>query len=518
MQKSGENNLLLSEPIESNSAECSCSKGTQLLGDGTAAKAPVSLPEIDAAVNPKTYAEKSAKGNKSKLAIFASVRLTVVLLSLVALTILLGAWCPQESQVGQEKVIEQFGEDMATFLIKAGIADIFHTPFFLLLIGLLTVNMIACSFQRVFPKVRQLKQQMPYLSDRSVLKLPWHYQLVCSGEAEAIRLILAKEFGRLHYVTNWQNNRLQAEFGKVGQLAPTITHIGLLSLLLGVTITSWTGFSGFSPVPLSEYLSFSEAKHSSLWLGKLPTWRVKVNSTSRIDYPSGEAKQWYSDLTVVDSEGKSLKHQEISVNNPLSYDGVDIYQSSWGLDGLLLRFNGQNRTFNLRPMGKLYAAFLPLGQDCVMIFSVHDQKSPLRLFAKRPDWPSPRLLGEVPLNKELKLGSVSVKYLKAIPVTGLQYKCDPGLIVTFCAFAFIIAGVILAAVPHRLVWAEISDTDPDRSYGEKPLRRSVVTIGGRSPKAKFAFEKQMNKLVTLLEKSDANRIQSRPINMEMADV
>lgn len=517
MQKSRDN-LLVASTGELNSPEASTDQIRQPLANGVATDETVCLTQAASLLSLKTKPEKSSSANKSKLAIFASVRLTVVLLSLIALTILIGAWCPQESQVGQEKVIEQFGEDMAMFLIKAGIADIFHTPFFLILIGLLTVNMIACSFQRVFPKVRLLRQPMPYLSSQSVIKLPWHHQLVFNGDVERARSILSGELARLHYVTNWQKNRLQAEFGKFGRLAPTITHIGLLSLLAGVTITSWTGFSGFSPVLLNDYLSFHDAKHSHLWLGQLPTWRVKVNSTSRVDYPSGEAKQWFSDLSVVDSQDKILMRQEISVNNPLTYDGVDIYQSSWGLDRLLLRFNGQTRSFNLRPMGKLYAAFLPLGQDCVLIFSVHDQKQPLRLFAKRPDWTAPRLLGEVPLKHELKLGSVSVEYIKALPVTGLQYKRDPGLIVTFCAFAFIIAGVILAAVPHRLVWADISEEFAQESNDENRQNQSVVTIGGRSIKAKVAFEKQMKRLVTLLEKADSNKLQSKRANVEMAHV
>ena len=456
-----------------------------------------------------------ATGKKSKLAIFASVRLTVTLLSLIAITVLVGAWCPQESQVGQEKVIEQFGEDMAMFLIKAGVADIFHTPFFLLLIGLLTVNMIACSFQRVFPKVRLLKQPMPFLGSQSVKKLPWSSQVNLRVEAQTLKSILSKELGNQHYVTTWQENRLQAEFGKIGRLAPTITHIGLLSLLAGVTITSWTGFSGFSPVLLNDYLSFQDAKHSTLWLGRLPEWRVRVNSTSRVDYPTGEAKQWFSDLSVVDSQNKTLARQEISVNNPLSYDGVDIYQSSWGLDKLLLRFNGQTRTFNLRQMGKLYAAFLPLGENCILIFSVHDQKTPLRLFAKRPDWPSPRLLGEIPLNKEIKLGSVSLQYLQTVPITGLQYKSDPGLIVTFVAFAFIITGVILAAVPHRLVWADICE-EPTKKDNNEPA--TILTIGGRSAKARVAFEKGMKKLVTLLEKADKSKLQSNTASGEIAHV
>ena len=83
----------------------------------------------------------------------------------------------KKSQVGQEKVIEQFGPDLAETFIRLGVAYIFHTPFFLSLIGTLTVNMIACSMQRVFPKVRLLKLPLPMIGGKEIQRLPFHVNL-----------------------------------------------------------------------------------------------------------------------------------------------------------------------------------------------------------------------------------------------------------------------------------------------------------------------------------------------------
>ncbi|PWT95564.1 MAG: hypothetical protein C5B53_11205, partial [Candidatus Melainabacteria bacterium] len=391
--------------------------------------------------------------------LFASVRLTVLLLSLLAATVLVGAWCPQEAQVGQEKVIEAFGPDLATILIKLHVADIFHSYWFLLLIGLLTVNIIVGSLKHVFPKLRLLVRPMPVLQAGEIAKLPFFWQREIAGEPEAIKQLLFDHLRKQHYSVSWTGPKLTAEFGKFGRLAPSITHVGLLTLLAGVTITAWTGFSGFQPILVGSQMSFAESQHANPWLGKLPSWKILVNGSRREDYDNGEAKQWYSSLSVVDDQGKKIKTEEISVNNPLSYQGVDIYQSSWGLGELQLEFNGHKRQLNLRPMGKLYATFLPLAEDSVLIFSVRNQKAPLRIFAKRPDWQSPRLLAEVQPGKKVALGSVVVRYVEAVPITGLQYKCDPGLAVTFTAFGFIILGVLLTVVPHRQIWAEVTELD-----------------------------------------------------------
>ena len=434
---------------------------------------------------------------------FASVRLTVVLLCLLAATVLIGAWCPQEAQVGQEKVIEAFGADFATILIKTHVADIFHSYWFLLLIALITVNIIVGSFKHVFPKLRLLVRPMPLLQAGEIARLPFYWQTEVASDLDKVKQLIGAQLRKQYYSVSWTGRSLTAEFGKFGRLAPSITHVGLLTLLAGVTITAWTGFSGFQPIQVGKEMSFADSQHANPWLGKLPDWKIAVNSSRREDYENGDAKQWYSSLSVINNQGKKVKTEEISVNNPLSYQGVDIYQSSWGLGELKLEFNGHERHLSLAPMGKLYAAFLPLMEESVLIFSIRNQTAPLRIFAKRPDWQSPRLLAEVQPGKQIALGSVVVRYIEAVPITGLQYKCDPGLAVTFTAFGLIILGVLLTVVPHRQVWAEVSAFEE----ADEPL--ALLRIGGRSPKAKIGFEQQMRDLLASFE--DAPNAITKPL-------
>jgi len=425
--------------------------------------------------------------------VLASVKLTIFLMSLTALTVLIGAWCPQESANGKEKVIEQFGPEAAKTLAQFGITDIYHSPWFLSLIAMLTVNMIACSFMRVFPRVKLLNKPLPFIGGKEIGKLPVNKSVLITKDEKSALAAMALKLAAKGFKVSTNGERLLAEYGKYGRLAATVTHIGLLTLLVGVTITSWTGFSGFQPVLLNSHLDFHESEHSKLWIGKLPEWTVRVDETRREDHPSGEPKQWFSKLTVVDKNGKDVKSQEISVNNPLSYDGVDIYQSSWGLDHILLNFNGNERRLDLRPMGKLYAAFLPLDQDTMMLFSVRADGQPIKIFAKRPDWEGPRMLTELTQDKPAKLGPVTISLIKKMPVTGLQYKCDPGLPITYIAFGFIIVGVLMAAIPHRHVWvsletkAEDADAIKDPPMTVKPAK--VLYFGGRSVKAKVGFDR-----------------------------
>lgn len=435
-----------------------------------------------------------------RLSMFASVKLTILLLVLTAGTVLVGAWCPQEGAVGKEKVVEQFGPTVAAYMLNYGIADIFHSPWFLGLIGLLTVNMVACSVQRVFPKVRSLLQPMKCLGQREIKKLAVSEQRVLvpvsavpgspadlQSKKEACIEDFAKRLKKAGYFVSLSQNRLTGHWGKIGRLAPTITHIGLLSLLAGVTVTSWTGFNGFQGVDLHDTMSFRESEHSKQWIGKLPKWHVRVDATRREDYEGGQPKQWYSTLTVIDDAGKVLKTQEISVNNPLTYDGVDIYQSSWGLHSINISFSGHDYKLPLQQMGpRVNAAFLPLDAKTIMIFSVRGQEQPVRVFAKVPEWKQPRILAVLPKGVTQKLGAVDVRFEEVIPATGLQYKSDPGLPITYVAFGFIIVGVMLAAIPYRQLWASVEQNDD----GDL-----ILISGGVSRKGKKAFERGLRKIM-----------------------
>jgi len=427
--------------------------------------------------------------------------MSVILIALTAATILAGAWCPQESQVGREKVFETLGKDNGQLVINLGLADTFHSPWFLFLIAMLSLSMLAASFERVFPRLLTLKNKMPLLDGLGIAKLPFNKKVECesfTGTESGITANVAlndieTKLKHKRFTVIRDGNKLTGEQGLIGRLAPSVTHVGLLSLLVGVTITSWTGFNGFQPVKLGDCLSFADSQHSKLWMGSLPKWNARVIETRRENHPTGEPKQWYTTLAIEDKFGKVLHKGELSVNNPLTYDGVDIYQSSWGIDSIALKFNGQKQTVPVNPMGKRFAAFLPLDQDSVMIFSVIDQKSDLRIFAKRSNWEAPKILTEVKPGKSATLGGVTLTYEGIVPRTGLQYKRDPGIFVVYTAFGFIMLGVMLAFIPHRHVWV-CEEFEGTRKY---------LSIGGRSPKAKIAFERMILKMLEPYELQQA---------------
>lgn len=86
---------------------------------------------------------------------------------------------------------------------------------------------------------------------------------------------------------------------------------------------------------------------------------IRVNDFS-IEYrEDGSEKQFFSDLSVLDvNTGEQLTRKTISVNKPLRWGGVTLYQTDWSLAALSLRAEGSpmqpadGSSFNL-PMASL---------------------------------------------------------------------------------------------------------------------------------------------------------------------
>ena len=68
----------------------------------------------------------------------------------------------------------------------------------------------------------------------------------------------------------------------------------------------------------------------------LPDLNTRVNDFW-VEYEDNRIKQFYTNLSILNFNGKEIKNQTISVNNPLRYQNVDFYQSDWNLLGIRIK-------------------------------------------------------------------------------------------------------------------------------------------------------------------------------------
>lgn len=96
---------------------------------------------------------------------------------------------------------------------------------------------------------------------------------------------------------------------------------------------------------------------------------------------TGQVSQFHTDLSLYDLGGKEVMRKTISVNDPLRYGGITIYQTDWSFSALQVLKDDEG-PFNL-PMAplkingdkKLYGTFLPVGDvDALNVKGMYVQR------------------------------------------------------------------------------------------------------------------------------------------------
>lgn len=77
--------------------------------------------------------------------------------------------------------------------------------------------------------------------------------------------------------------------------------------------------------------------------------------------------QFHTDLSLLDLNGKEVLRKTISVNDPLRYEGITIYQTDWSISALQIMkddegpFNLAMAPLKINGDKKLFGTFLPVG-------------------------------------------------------------------------------------------------------------------------------------------------------------
>ncbi|MFN8614288.1 MAG: cytochrome c biogenesis protein ResB [Vampirovibrionales bacterium] len=430
----------------------------------------------------------------SWLTVFQSVPLAVVLLSLLAVGVMVGVFMPQEGLIDTAQIKQQFGQWYRP-LKAMGLFTVYSAPWFLVLEVLFFFNLLLGSFRWLRPAWKAATQVV-YCQVSHIVASQHHWVLnshySCEEALARVLPVLKKHGFQTH--GDAESFRLYGNQWAMSRLGPVIAHAGILLLLIG---SLWGAFTGFkaqqlmvpgdpvqSKASFNALDTFTPNVNEAVWLGSRPDWQLKLHRFDIEFYKSDPTtpKQYESDLEIVSADGKrSLARQVVSVNHPLSYDGVMFYQASFAPTGkLFLTVNGKpvvaqvNSQFNNRP-----TAMVPLMDNqgnrhtnrSLFVFPFFVQKDPgitknsLRVFVHDGNGFVGAKPGKMPPNIMVAQGEfgnihgITVGYQKPELATGFQIKKAPETGLVYLAFLIISIGTALCFFAQRRVWVAIEPTD-----------------------------------------------------------
>ena len=443
-----------------------------------------------------------------------AIKTGVILLIAVVVLSAAGTVILQRPATEADEMQRAYSPQMLHLLDALKLTDVFHAWWFVLLLSLVSLSIIAASIQR-FPNAWRYFSR-PYKSPDETFRkaLPGHVLIPIKDEETALSIaerVLQKEGFRPERIVRQNSFSLFGERNRFSEMAVYIVHASLLLIFLGGIVDALYGWRGF--VMLTRGQQSSQVDQQNGTTRNLP-FAVRCDGAGQENYADGSPKRWWSDLAVV-KDGQTVLRKQIVVNDPLVYRGVRFYQASYGntgkLDKLLLTATARtgqdpkDLTISLNETVSLdsdttvrLAEFIPdyVVQDGHVYARSNDLENPaahLVVESKKSGQAVNVWLPAIPGVEQNASSPYTFqgKDVKMAYFTGLEVSHEPGQWSVWAGVVLMGLGLALVFYfVHKRVWAV-----PVRD-ARGQLR---LWIGGTANKNKDVFEHQFRELVEQIE-------------------
>lgn len=435
---------------------------------------------------------------KAVLSFLSSLKLTIGLFIIIAVAAILGTVIPQQYDGGES--IRHLSPGLVKAFESLQLFDMYHSIWFIILMGLLSLNLTVCSLNRLpaswklFRKIPSLDRSRPFenLSPDRVLATEKERNEVIPG----VERLLLKRYKRVRRKDTANTTFFYGEKGAYSHFGVYVIHASILIVIAGAIIGSLLGFEAFVNLPEGE-------STNTVHLGRQKViknldFTVRCDKFSIAYYDNGMPKEYRSDLSFL-KDGDVIYQGPLLVNHPVTVNGIRFYQASYGSipgDQALITVKKGNEggtTITVKLKDSLHlkekdatVKILRIEENLMsmgpaVLISIQSPERNMRFWVfkdiERIKQGIPDLFKKVPrFNPGLfepyyfKLNEIERKYY-----TGLQLSHDPGVsIVAIGSFLIIIGFLITFFSSHKRFWVRV-----DGQEGKS--RISVAASSSRDP-------------------------------------
>jgi cytochrome c biogenesis protein len=430
----------------------------------------------------------------------SDLRLAIGLLLLIALASGVGTAIPQkESEAFYHQHYDSqpwlglFGADR---LLRLQLDHVYSSSWFLALLAWLGLALVLCSWRRQWPALQASLRWIDYRSPRQLSKLSVAETLLCERPGTALEVLEQTLRGRGWNVRK-QEGRLAARRGVAGRVGPLLVHAGMVVLMVGA---SWGALGGQRLekflAPGRELELLDSRGHTEL--------TVALDDFSIQRDPAGRPEQFASQLRLIppapqpspplgddqqpgDPAPKppapEALHAEISVNHPLRYRGMTLYQADWALAAINLQL-GRSPVLQLPLQSfpqlgeQIWGVVLPTRPDGTepVLLSLDNERGPVEVYG--PDGRSIARL--VPGGPAQEVRGLPIRIESVLTASGILLKRDPGVPLVYTGFAVALLGGGLSLLATRQLWA-IAEEDAGRLHVAGLCNRNLTAFAEELP-------------------------------------
>ena len=439
---------------------------------------------------------------------FSSVKLTITLLVLIVLLFIAGTF------ISSPDVVETFADHLSPGAGKVflflGLSDLYHSSLFYILLTLLSLNLIICSINR-FPAIWR-QYNAPYFPEPDGIfdNLPQGRIITADKEVGKIKPIvescLKKNYGRISEIEELRGHLFYAQRGRFSVFGVYIIHLSILIMIAGAVIGSVFGLAADINIKEGESVNVANLTKSN-GLYKLD-FSIRCDKFTVEFYKDGTPKTYRSDLSFI-KNGQVERQGTLLVNHPLAFEGLRIYQSTYGIAPeikAIVTYTNAGKKDGSMTLAAGDTFYLPQSKARGFVLRVEEnimQIGPavkLRIVSQKKDvqfWvfqnldqivvANPDLLTKMPLfNPGLFQPFVfSLKRLEQTYYTGLHLVCDPGVpLVALGGLLMVLGLIIVFFIPYQRLWVFMKPKDAKIS----------ISIAGRSNRNNQQLQKKIDYL------------------------
>nr|YP_010133970.1 c-type cytochrome biogenesis protein [Tryblionella apiculata]QWM93459.1 c-type cytochrome biogenesis protein [Tryblionella apiculata] len=413
--------------------------------------------------------------------LLADLRFSIFILLLISVCSIVGTIIEQDQSIEIYKINYPLTNPVFGFLswdriLQLGLDHVYKTWWFLGLIFLFGCSLTLCSFLQQLPSLKIARRSQFFRTTNPFSRL----KLSTILNNFSFSRILAR-IKNQQYSIFQQKNMVYCYKGLIGRIAPIIVHFSMILILLGTIIGSLFGFKAQEIVPKTENFHIQNI----LTNGPstiIPKTSARINDFWITYTKTKTISQFYSDLSILDSQGKENIRKTIYVNYPLIYKGVYYYQTDWNL--IALRFQNQNQQIIEYPLlnifgnqNKVWLSWISNNQisnDGIIII-IDNLEGYCSIYNS-----TGQFLGNLELNETVNFKQ-PLTLLEIISSTGLQIKTDPGIPMIYSGFFFLMISTLISYITYSQVWMI--------------QKNQQIFIGGTTNRAIFEFELEFFKVV-----------------------
>ena len=418
---------------------------------------------------------------KTKLLKFvADLRFAISLLLIISFCSIIGTVIEQDQSIEIYKLNYPITNKLFGFLswetiLQFGLDHVYKTWWFLCLILIFGISLLTCTFLQQFPSLKIARRCQFFRTSEPFARLKISTILTKQAFTKLIANVKSGNYSLFQ-----QKDLFYCYKGLTGRIAPIIVHFSMILILLGTIVSSVGGFKAQEIVPKTENFHVQNIFTNGQFT-KIPHISGRINDFWITYTNQKTVSQFYSDISILDTNGNEISRQTSFVNSPAIFKNIYFYQTDWNLIGLRLNY-GNDQTLeyplvnNSNNKTKVWLTWVSTTENLTngFITVIDNLQGYCSFYDNQGQFLGNLELNETVNSKKSFINESNIQLVDILSSTGLQIKTDPGIPIIYTGFFFLMISTLISYITYSQIWIYQNN--------------SQIFVGGNTTRATFEFE------------------------------